>query len=138
MDRHTNNQTKTPLVSHCACTIMSLTLRHLAMFTVEFGMNYYMFCNLIQMESNLAPCDKKSHLEHHVDPFFHVCRRVWHRTNIYGELISYLSFRMQRAMNQLAPGSNIKMTLSEEGSGRGAAIVAAVACRLRDAEEKQF
>ena len=45
---------------------------------------------------------------------------------------------MQTAMNQLAPGNNIKMTLSEEGSGQGAAIVASVACRQRDTGEKHF
>jgi len=35
-------------------------------------------------------------------------------------------------MNELAPGNHIVMTPSEDGSGRGAAIVAAVASRLRD------
>ncbi len=37
---------------------------------------------------------------------------------------------MDAAMNELAPGNKITMKLSEDGSGRGAAIVAAVACRL--------
>ncbi len=37
---------------------------------------------------------------------------------------------MDDAMNELAPGNKITMKLSEDGSGRGAAIVAAVACRL--------
>ena len=35
-------------------------------------------------------------------------------------------------MNELAPGNGITIKESEDGSGRGAAIVAAVACRLRD------
>ena len=42
---------------------------------------------------------------------------------------------MQEAMNELAPGNQIVMTPSEDISGRGAAIVAAVASRLRDAGE---
>ena len=36
---------------------------------------------------------------------------------------------MGEAMNELAPGNNIKMVLSKDGSGRGAAIAAAIACR---------
>lgn len=42
---------------------------------------------------------------------------------------------MKAALDELAPGNKIKMTLSEDGSGRGAAIVAAVACRLAAAGE---
>ena len=41
-------------------------------------------------------------------------------------------------MNELAPGNHIVMTPSEDGSGRGAAIVAAVASRLRDAGEYKW
>ena len=33
-------------------------------------------------------------------------------------------------MDELAPGNGIVMKESEDGSGRGAAMVAAVACRL--------
>ena len=36
-------------------------------------------------------------------------------------------------MQELAPGNIITMKLSEDGSGRGAAIVAAVVCRLKEA-----
>ena len=36
---------------------------------------------------------------------------------------------MRTAMNELAPGNNIKMKLSTDGSGRGAAMAAAMACR---------
>ena len=43
--------------------------------------------------------------------------------------------RMKAAMDELSPGNKIKMKLSEDGSGRGAAIVAAVACRLAAAGE---
>ena len=32
-------------------------------------------------------------------------------------------------MDELAPGNNITMVLSKDGSGRGAAIAAAMACR---------
>lgn len=42
---------------------------------------------------------------------------------------------MKEAMEELAPGNKIKMKLSEDGSGKGAAIVAAVACRLKAAGE---
>ena len=36
---------------------------------------------------------------------------------------------MRVAMDELAPGNNIKIELSKDGSGRGAAIAAAIACR---------
>lgn len=42
--------------------------------------------------------------------------------------------RMQAAMKELAPDNGIVMKLSTDGSGRGAAVVAAVACRLRGNE----
>ena len=51
------------------------------------------------------------------------------------QLLLSASSRMQGAMDELAPGNHILMTPSEGGSGRGAAIVAAVASRLRDAGE---
>ena len=38
--------------------------------------------------------------------------------------------RMQEAMDELAPGNKIKIEKSKDGSGRGAAMVAAVAVRL--------
>ena len=34
-------------------------------------------------------------------------------------------------MQELAPGNKITMKLAEDGSGRGAGITAAVACRLK-------
>lgn len=37
---------------------------------------------------------------------------------------------MKAALDELAPGNSIKIQLVEDGSGRGAAFVAAVACRL--------
>ena len=42
---------------------------------------------------------------------------------------------MREAMDELAPGNGIEMKLSEDGSGRGAAVVAAVATRLTRAGE---
>ena len=43
----------------------------------------------------------------------------------------YLFFsRMKAAIDELAPGNGIEMKEAKDGSGRGAAIVAAVACRL--------
>ena len=41
-----------------------------------------------------------------------------------------LSPRMTDAMNEFAPGNGIEMKISDDGSGRGAAMVAAVAVRL--------
>ena len=41
---------------------------------------------------------------------------------------------MKDAMNELAPGNGIKMKESTDGSGRGAAVVAAVASRLQKAK----
>ena len=38
-------------------------------------------------------------------------------------------------MDEMAPGNGINMSESEDGSGRGAAMVAAVACRLAAAGE---
>lgn len=38
-------------------------------------------------------------------------------------------------MDEMAPGNGIVMKESEDGSGRGAAMVAAVACRLAAAGE---
>ena len=37
--------------------------------------------------------------------------------------------RMRVAMDELAPGNNMKIELSKGGSGRGAAIAAAITCR---------
>ena len=37
---------------------------------------------------------------------------------------------MISTMEELAPGNTVQLKKSEDGSGRGAAIVAAVACRL--------
>ena len=43
-------------------------------------------------------------------------------------------YRMREAMDELAPGNGIVMKLSTDGSGRGAAVVAAVACRLQNTQ----
>ena len=40
---------------------------------------------------------------------------------------------MTDAMNEFAPGNGIEMKISDDGSGRGAAMVAAVAVRLASA-----
>ncbi len=50
--------------------------------------------------------------------------------NVFAFELFFLLYSMDDAMNELAPGNKITMKLSEDGSGRGAAIVAAVACRL--------
>ena len=49
--------------------------------------------------------------------------------------MTLMYYRMRAALDELAPGNGIKMKLSEDGSGRGAAIVAAVACRLAQTGE---
>jgi hexokinase len=36
---------------------------------------------------------------------------------------------MENTLEELLPGKNIKLMLSEDGSGKGAALVAAVACQ---------
>ena len=41
---------------------------------------------------------------------------------------------MKAAIDELAPGNSIVIKLSEDGSGRGAAMVAAVAQRLAKAQ----
>ena len=43
--------------------------------------------------------------------------------------------RMQEAMDELAPGNRIVMKVSEDGSGRGSAVVAAVATRLKSGKQ---
>ena len=51
---------------------------------------------------------------------------------LFNELTIYLGFifRMRSAINELAPCNGIVIKESRDGSGRGAAMVAAVACRL--------
>ena len=48
-------------------------------------------------------------------------------------IIKVFCDRMKTALDELAPGHGIKIQLVEDGSGRGAAFVAAVACRLKAA-----
>ena len=50
-------------------------------------------------------------------------------TSIHMHLF-YFFYRMKAAIDELAPGNGIEMKEAEDGSGRGAAIIAAVACRL--------
>ena len=49
--------------------------------------------------------------------------------DLYNDVITHKQCRMRVAMNELAPGNNIKIELSKDGSGCGAAIAAAIACR---------
>lgn len=58
-------------------------------------------------------------------------QRYTHSGHTTSYLITLLASRMQDAMNELAPGNGIVMKLSTDGSGKGAAVVAAVACRLK-------
>ena len=69
----------------------------------------------------------------------YVCVHLLQVLLLYIDVFKYYNMRlcpslsMQEAMDELAPGNKIVMKRSEDGSGRGAAIVAAVACRLTEA-----
>lgn len=39
---------------------------------------------------------------------------------------------MQQTVNELAPQCSVNFLLSEDGSGKGAALITAVGCRLRE------
>lgn len=39
---------------------------------------------------------------------------------------------MSQTVNQLAPQCKVNFLLSEDGSGKGAALITAVGCRLRE------
>lgn len=42
---------------------------------------------------------------------------------------------MHQTVKDLAPKCDVTFLLSEDGSGKGAALITAVGCRLRDAEQ---
>lgn len=48
-------------------------------------------------------------------------------------LLSLFSFSgvMHQTVKELAPKCNVNFLLSEDGSGKGAALITAVGCRLR-------
>lgn len=52
-------------------------------------------------------------------------------------IVSFLSFSriMHQTVKDLAPNCDVTFLLSEDGSGKGAALITAVGCRLRDAEQ---
>lgn len=43
---------------------------------------------------------------------------------------------MHQTVKELAPKCNVNFLLSEDGSGKGAALITAVGCRMREQEEK--
>ncbi len=45
--------------------------------------------------------------------------------------LSSFSRIMHQTVNELAPQCNVNFLLSEDGSGKGAALITAVGCRLR-------
>lgn len=47
------------------------------------------------------------------------------------KLHPHFSLIMHQTVNELAPNCNVKFLLSEDGSGKGAALITAVGCRLR-------
>lgn len=57
----------------------------------------------------------------HID-FFYFC------------LISFSTI-MRETLRDLAPNCEVTLVQSEDGSGKGAALITAVACRLRDAQK---
>lgn len=46
--------------------------------------------------------------------------------------VSSFSKIMQQTVNELAPQCSVNFLLSEDGSGKGAALITAVGCRLRE------
>lgn len=52
-------------------------------------------------------------------------------------IVSLCSFSriMHQTVKDLAPKCDVTFLLSEDGSGKGAALITAVGCRLRDAEQ---
>ncbi|KAF1449372.1 Hexokinase-1, partial [Spheniscus demersus] len=52
-------------------------------------------------------------------------------------IVSFRSFSriMHQTVKDLAPNCDVTFLLSEDGSGKGAALITAVGCRLRDAEQ---
>ncbi|KFV51666.1 Hexokinase-1, partial [Gavia stellata] len=52
-------------------------------------------------------------------------------------IVSFCSFSriMHQTVKDLAPNCDVTFLLSEDGSGKGAALITAVGCRLRDAEQ---
>lgn len=52
-------------------------------------------------------------------------------------VVSFHSFSriMHQTVKDLAPNCDVTFLLSEDGSGKGAALITAVGCRLRDAEQ---
>ncbi|XP_026528609.1 hexokinase-1 [Notechis scutatus] len=50
------------------------------------------------------------------------------------KLHPHFSKVMHKTVEELAPKCNVTFLLSEDGSGKGAALITAVGCRLRDAE----
>ncbi|XP_074152656.1 hexokinase-1 isoform X3 [Sminthopsis crassicaudata] len=52
------------------------------------------------------------------------------------KLHPHFSLIMHQTVTQLAPNCNVKFLLSEDGSGKGAALISAVGVKLRDAKAK--
>lgn len=51
------------------------------------------------------------------------------------KLHPHFSRIMHQTVKDLAPKCDVTFLLSEDGSGKGAALITAVGCRLRDAEQ---
>lgn len=51
------------------------------------------------------------------------------------KLHPHFSRIMHQTVKDLAPNCDVTFLLSEDGSGKGAALITAVGCRLREAEQ---
>ncbi|XP_030647665.1 hexokinase-2 [Chanos chanos] len=52
------------------------------------------------------------------------------------KLHPHFSTIMRETLRELAPECDVTLLLSEDGSGKGAALITAVACRMKDAQKK--
>lgn len=59
------------------------------------------------------------------------------RQSDHGALLHSFSRIFQQTVKDLAPKCNVNFLLSEDGSGKGAALITAVGCRQRELEAQQ-
>lgn len=95
-------------ISSCTVAVDGSLYKDHPKFSQRYIQVRYMYIHVASQLSNLSVSSSSPH------PSLFLCR-------------------MQDAMNELAPGNGIVMKLSTDGSGRGAAVAAAVASRLKTA-----
>lgn len=64
-----------------------------------------------------------------------VCIGWEHQSSLSPPVLPSFSDNLQKTLKDLAPKCNVSFLLSEDGSGKGAALVAAVAYRAANAME---